>query len=393
MAPEQARGEIRRIGPASDVYALGAILYEALTGGPPFKGEGRVQTVELVKTHAPEPPSRLRSGLARDLEAICMKCLEKEPDHRYASAGALAEDLERWLRSEPTLARQAGRLARLASWVRRHRRAGAVACLLLLPFVLAAVLFRSRDPDRPLEGLERQLSRGKTVTLIGDKGDPVWYQWGNLPGVIAPSRFGEGSFSIAALEPTVLTLLPDPQGSYRFRAEVRHEDTTRLGEVGIAFLYSQNASSQGPQHCFGTLTFNDHEALHPDPLDGHLSSRVCFLLHRVLADGRDHTADHPGLKYFTPARLETPGQFPWRSLAVEVRSEGIDLFWEGEWLGHFPTQQIHEEFAKGNQERRGNRMVTAFPELRPSFSPRDALGLFVFHGRASFRHVLVEPLP
>jgi serine/threonine protein kinase len=97
MAPEQARGQTREIGPLADVYALGGILYEMLTGQPPFTGTTVGEIIRKVKEEEPVPPSRLRSKVSRDLEAICLKCLAKEPDRRYASAAELAEDLRRFL--------------------------------------------------------------------------------------------------------------------------------------------------------------------------------------------------------------------------------------------------------------------------------------------------------
>ncbi len=119
MAPEQA-GAAKEIGPAADVYALGAILYELLTGRPPLQADSSVETLVLVRTQEPLPPSRLRPRLPRDLETVCLKCLRKEPHQRYASAGALAEDLHRYLGGEPVRARRVGRLGRFVRWCRRN---------------------------------------------------------------------------------------------------------------------------------------------------------------------------------------------------------------------------------------------------------------------------------
>src|SRR5439155_27170790 len=122
MAPEQAEGRSRQISPATHVYALGAILYEMLTGRPPFRAETPLETLLQVQAVEPVPPSRLRPKLPRDLATICLKCLEKEPERRYASAAALAEDLRHFQAGKPITARPAGTLERTWRWCRRNPR-------------------------------------------------------------------------------------------------------------------------------------------------------------------------------------------------------------------------------------------------------------------------------
>lgn len=122
MAPEQAKGKLREIDARTDVYALGAILYQLLTHRPVVDGETTFDILERVRNQEPVPPSRIRSSVPRDLEIICLKCLQKDPLHRYQTAGELAADLRRFLNGEPIAGRPLSLAQRFGRWVRRPQR-------------------------------------------------------------------------------------------------------------------------------------------------------------------------------------------------------------------------------------------------------------------------------
>jgi serine/threonine-protein kinase len=150
MSPEQARGDARTLTTAADVYGLGAILYELLTGRPPFVGPSVEAVLQLVRETEPARPRSLVPGVPRDLETICLKCLEKKPERRYHSADALAEDLERHLRGEAIAARRVGAFERGWRWSRRHPviAVASVALLLGTPSALLASRHRQEELRR-----------------------------------------------------------------------------------------------------------------------------------------------------------------------------------------------------------------------------------------------------
>src|SRR6185295_17898833 len=120
MSPEQAAGRIDEVCAATDVYGLGTILYELLTGRPPFQGTGVVEVLDQIRSADPVPPSRLVRSIPRDLETICLRCLHKEPRGRYGSAGDLRDDVQRFLRGEPIRAKPVAVWERSLKWGRRH---------------------------------------------------------------------------------------------------------------------------------------------------------------------------------------------------------------------------------------------------------------------------------
>jgi WD40 repeat protein len=149
MSPEQARGDPRAVTTVTDVYGLGAVLYECLAGRPPFAGKTIAETLQDVLTRDPLPPSAVNASVDRDVETICLRCLEKEPSARYASAAALADDLDRYCRHEPILARPSTVWQRAAKWARRRPAIAALGAGLVLAVLggLAGITWQWRRAE------------------------------------------------------------------------------------------------------------------------------------------------------------------------------------------------------------------------------------------------------
>src|SRR3989454_5104908 len=151
MAPEQAVGNNAAVGSVTDVYGLGAVLYQLLTGHPPFAGGTTYETIKLLLDTEPRQPRQLNPKIDRDLSTICLKCLEKDPTRRYPSALALADDLERWLKHEPIQARRTGIFARGKKWVRRNpSRALLAASLVALAAAAGWIVWKSEFIRHPV---------------------------------------------------------------------------------------------------------------------------------------------------------------------------------------------------------------------------------------------------
>jgi serine/threonine-protein kinase len=191
MAPEQAAGQSRAVGPHTDVYALGAILYELLTGRPPFKGATLMETLEQVLTQAPVPPSLLLPRLPRDLETICLKCLTKEPEGRYASAAALADDLDRFLAGESISVRSSSIVEQVTRMLGRsqydarfHIWGTLLLWLALLPLLVHVPVFLLALAGRELVAAALTASLGCAATVVV----ALWLCWRGRHSTTGPAE-------------------------------------------------------------------------------------------------------------------------------------------------------------------------------------------------------------
>jgi WD40 repeat protein len=230
MAPEQAAGKDKQVGPAADVYALGALLYELLTGRPPFKGASPLDTLQMVVGADPVAPRQLQPKVPRDLETVCLKGLQKEPRQRYASAQDLAEDLRRFLAGEPIRARPVTWAGRAIKWVRRWPTLATAYGLLALTILLgglgggAAWLWQRAEQAR--EQLAREKQRGDELSYLRQVG-------------LALREWNEGDLSGA--EHLLQSCPEDRRGwEWRYVSRLCHSDLCTLrghtaGVTGVAY--------------------------------------------------------------------------------------------------------------------------------------------------------------
>jgi len=394
MAPEQAEGK-KDVGPAADVWALGAILYECLTGKPPFLGATPLETLEKVRTQDAVAVRALNPGVPRDLETIAHKCLEKEPKRRYVSAAALADDLRLYLEGEPIVARPRNWLTKVARllWKRRLLAGTVIVCAVAITLAVWGTEVPA-DPDRARRENEQRLVNGDQAKWEGTEPRP--WPFRQVYGARAElnKNANESHATGVTLGVVLWEFTDDPHSeTYEFSAEVRHDDSGGDSEVGLYFNHRWNDPANQRRGAFHTLAFVDRGTLlEPQPGGGFqgavtVRSRLFEIRTVPFVPFDSGIVGSP----FNAARpIGSPG--PWRKLILRVSPNGIQAAWE-------PTRNRREEVgaASGAELSRGlYRLAVSIQELLDvptGYRPRGGLGLYAQNGQLSFRNVVLTPQP
>jgi hypothetical protein len=383
MAPEQAEGRLADVGPQTDVYALGVLLYEVLTGKAPFQGAAAVEVLHRVSRTEPDPPHRYRRDVPRDLETICLKCLEKEPRKRYASARDLADELSAWLAGKPIRARPTGVGRRALRWARRHP-ALLTAVVMLSAFLAFLAVRAPKSPEPRADAIQTEpTDEGPwdRSTLIAARRLTA----AEMQQVSAPDQ----PLLLTAWGPYLYELAPRSERQrLRFRVEVRHESSraTPYGDVGAYFGFHEVRLAKGVAQCFGTLSFRDQVQPGWAKLNdrGEKGSWAELNLHRHATPG---LMDNYYLQRYWGHHFYFPpdgGPSPWRELSLEVTPECIAARWDGAPLRALTPTYV-ARFIEGQLARSGSPLPV--PEQAVLATP---VGIYLNGASASIRNVRIE---
>jgi serine/threonine-protein kinase len=414
MAPEQAACQSADVDERTDVYGLGAVLYHCLAGRPPFGGKSSVEIAHRVLTIDVTTPRALNRAIPADLEAVCLKCLEKEKDRRYESAAAVGDDLNRFLRGEPTVARPLPWFTRTGRKLRRSRRRIGVAALaggLIAAAVwVGSVLFNADaptvpppDPDAALVRMETDLAAGKPVVLVPSAGPPKWHKV--IEGLVleTEARHHDGAWTLATdQDASVLLLRSPPAQGYELSAELRHErGHTRQPNkswVGLFFRRELYESPFGPVLSVYGVRFTDVFPKGAGTCDVELirSTELQRPSERPLIS----QAAFNGAE-FAPSPAAGAGAKKWRRITVTVRPDGLAASWEDvpgqpEPIGlkDYPAATVLQNLNRDFDDRLQNRVDPKAGQFRfPEWTTAGAVGLTLYGAELSVRNVIVRPRP
>ncbi|HJZ59889.1 MAG TPA: serine/threonine-protein kinase, partial [Gemmataceae bacterium] len=400
MSPEQARGG-KEVGPATDVYALGATLYECLTGRPPFHGSEAYSILQGVLTLPPDPPQSVRPEVPAELEAICLKCLEKDQARRYSSAQQLADDLLRWQKGESTLARPLKRWQRAWRRVRRNWKPIAAGVLLGATGIGLVALSGDRqsvEPPAPAAEIEAALSRGEPVTLIGAGGRPKYQRWVVGVGETSDAQ-PDQPFVVQCSKSGMLELTPDSH-SARFRISAEFQQDASLSVESSAGIYfGHNIGVPGPAGSVErviVIRFLDDQ-INNTPV--HRQGDPLYLEDRLIVRTENAPFRFLGPQvrtHFVQEAKPADRSRPWRKVVAEVTPEEIRVFWRNPSGSLDPIRggPIPRASIVGDAKIHADQLADKYPGVKfaaVDYTPRGGVGLYLRDVRVFFKNVVLEP--
>lgn len=424
MPPEQVSRKNGEVGKWSDVYGLGATFYHLLTGRPPFRGDTTEETVLRLLSDPPERPRAIRPDIPMALEAVVLKCLEKDPKDRYACVAEFLADLDRYEAGLKPDAPQLTRRRRLKRWARQNRRALAgAACLALLGAAAFGAVWAGTPPTDPRRGgdpvpgpvpapppppaaltpftvelapeqAREDLRHGKPVVLVGATAPRTALAWGLGSCDIVDAKKGDTRFSLRSRGAAVLQILPDPVvGRYRLRAELRQDLRVPIpgqkrgaatAHVGIVVGHARaRAGDDSVAHALLLVGFNEHDPAAPDRVVGLIDMAV---IERPLQ--LPVLIQHAGGN-IPLAPVAGPGA-DWRELEVEAGDDGVTLRHAGQSV-HCPAAELRRLLNERVDQLR--RLPGCEGVELPAWSARSALGIWVSESWVSVRNVMLQPIP
>ncbi|HLW67505.1 MAG TPA: serine/threonine-protein kinase [Gemmataceae bacterium] len=423
MSPEQAKGDLEQIGPASDIWSLGVVLYDLLTGQRPFDGASRVDLVPKILFQEPSPLTAIEPQMDPELESIVLKCLRKDVGERWETMQLLADALQDWLKGQPAsefrfrpnlaratdattmqtgagLSTDALETVTRVQPIARYRRWLLLAGCLLLAVGLGfggwqRGWFSSSD-ETPEERtarqeIERQLALGQSVQLLGENDQPAYFKWIGSPGSISTAV--DGAFTIEAKQMAMLELVRNLKAPhYSLTAYVRHNQGD--GWVGLYMartIQPTEERTSSPQW-FASAQFADvgTQAREQKDAAGNAESLFAVWGHCLPPTGspNQRTLNNRlgALVPFSPT-LREPSD--WRRIEVRMDESGISLFWGETGQANFKAESIsHADI---------NRWMMKADTGKPKFDPpsgglwlRGGVGLFVWSSSASFKNVTIS---
>jgi serine/threonine-protein kinase len=382
MAPELLSGDPGQASRASDIWALGVILYELLTGERPFGAGGEDNLVRQIQTEDPVRPRKLQPRLGSRLEAVVLRCLEKQPSRRYSSAAAVADALAATRGS------------------RRRVLWATVAAVMLAAIGLVWVALANKTPPpqstpeedyrKAVQPLSDALVRGEPVDLIPTgKAPRAWLAREGGDAVKIKEDGESGSFVVFHPYVALLELLPEmPAQGFMLRAEMRHEYLyASEGRVGIYFAYSHHEAESGPCHCFTLFGLVDPRVVEGPQLASD-ADRNRLHVHQVcFSDARTALRAYLS-RMLEPLNFGEASQHDWHEIRAKVQPRRVEVFCDDRRLGAF-------DHAKGENifQQQGPAILAGVHKQDLSLPLDGGIGIAVRGGSIAVRRLSVEPLP